>query len=202
MRVIQALYLIISTGIQIIIFATVALMLIRLILQLVDVNPFGRISLGVRRVTDPLVSPVRRGLINFGADPKYAPLIVILLVILVGYFALSLVSAVLGTIAGVLLAVASGAPVALVGHILYGLLTIYSLLILVRIVFSWGMVSYANPLMRFLVTATDPLLVPLRRMIPPLGMFDISPIIAFFIIFLFQQAIAATMLRGAGGPIF
>jgi YggT family protein len=59
------------------------------------------------------------------------------------------------------------------------------------------MVSYGNRLMRFLVDTTEPLLGPLRRMIPPLGRFDISPIVAFFILWLFQQAIAGTLLRTA-----
>jgi YggT family protein len=51
--------------------------------------------------------------------------------------------------------------------------------------------------MRFLVDATEPLLGPLRRVIPPLGMWDISPIVAFLIIWLFQQAITGTLLRNA-----
>ncbi|MBA3441706.1 MAG: YggT family protein [Pyrinomonadaceae bacterium] len=79
---------------------------------------------------------------------------------------------------------------------LYGLLAFYELLIFIRIIFSWGMVSEFNPMMRLLVRATDPLLVPLRRMIPPLGMFDISPIVAFFILWLFEGAVAGTLLRG------
>ena len=61
--------------------------------------------------------------------------------------------------------------------------------------FAWVMVSYSNRLMRFLVNATEPLLGPLRRMIPPVGMFDISPFVAFIIIWLFQAAIAGTLLR-------
>jgi uncharacterized protein YggT (Ycf19 family) len=37
---------------------------------------------------------------------------------------------------------------------------------------------------------------PLRRMIPPLGMIDISAIVAFIILWLFQAAIQGTLLRG------
>jgi YggT family protein len=90
----------------------------------------------------------------------------------------------------------AGGVVALIGYVLYGLLSIYMLLIIMRIVFSWGQLSYVNRVMRFLVNATDPLLIPLRQMIPPLGMFDISPIVAFIIIWLFQTAIVVTLLRG------
>jgi YggT family protein len=51
--------------------------------------------------------------------------------------------------------------------------------------------------MRFLVDTTEPFLGPLRRVIPPLGRMDISPLIAFLILWLFQAAIAGTLLRGA-----
>jgi YggT family protein len=49
--------------------------------------------------------------------------------------------------------------------------------------------------MRFLVQITEPLLAPLRRIIPTVGMFDISPMIAFFIVWICQSAVAATLLR-------
>jgi YggT family protein len=73
-------------------------------------------------------------------------------------------------------------------------LAIYSLMIFVRIIFSWG-VSSVNPVLLFLVRATEPVLGPFRRLIPPLGMFDISPIVALLLIQLFQQAIMGTLLR-------
>jgi YggT family protein len=117
-------------------------------------------------------------------------------VILVGWFAVQLAASVLDTVAGVMLALSRPSIVGVIGYLLYGLLAFYSLLIFIRIIFSWGMVRYGNPLMRFLVNATDPLLVPLRRIIPPLGMFDLSAIVAFIIIWLFQQAIAGTLLLG------
>jgi YggT family protein len=142
---------------------------------------------------------MKRVMINIGADPKYTPIVVILIVILVGYFALSISTDVLGIIATLIFAVQSGSLTVLIGGILYALLSLYSLLILLRILFSWVTVSYSNRFMRFLVNVTDPLLVPLRRMIPPVGMFDISPIVAFFIIMLLQAAVKAVFLSGPRG---
>jgi len=75
-------------------------------------------------------------------------------------------------------------------------LSFYSLLIFIRIIFSWGMASYSNRLMRLVVNATEPLLGPLRRIVPTVGMFDISPIVAFLIVWVFQAAVAGTLLRG------
>ena len=195
MLIIQQIYIFIAYGVTAVIVATIVLMLLRLIFNYADVNPFTWPAMTVRRLSDPLVNPVRRALVGFGVEPKLAPLITILLVILVGWFAVQLAASILNTLAGILLATQQGAFVAIIGYVLYGLLGFYTLLIFIRIIFSWGMVSYANPVMRFLINATDPLLVPLRRMIPPLGMIDISPIVAFIILWLFQAAIAGTLLR-------
>src|SRR6266481_545248 len=187
---------IIVSIVKILILLTVLLMIVRLIINFVDVNPFSALALNIRRLSDPLVNPIRRQLLGFGADPKYAPLIVILLVILSGFFCISLINAVLNMIYGVMYALQMAAPSALIGYILYGMLLIYSLLIFFRIVFSWGNLDYRNPVMRLLVNATEPLMGPLRRVVPPIGIFDISPIVAFILLMLFQTAIAGTLLRG------
>ena len=196
MFVIESLFILTWYAVVAVIVACIALMLVRLALNYADVNPFSRPVLMVRSLTDPFVSPVRRAIANFGFGPNVAPLVTILLTILLGWFALSLAASVLNTAAGVLRSAQQSAFVPLVGYVLYGLLALLELLIFIRIIFSWGMVSRFNPIMRFLVRATDPVLDPLRRMIPPLGMFDISPIVAFLILWLFEGAIAGTLLRG------
>lgn len=202
MLIIGRTVLFLTWAISAIIVAVIVLMLLRLIAEVMDLNPFAWTSRTIRRLTDGLVMPVRSGLRKLTIDPKFAPLVVILIVILLGFFFLQLVGTIATTIAGILIALQSGAIVAVIGFILYGLISIYILLILIRIVFSWGMVSYSNRLMRFLVDVTEPLLGPLRRIIPPLGWMDISPIVAFIILWLFQQAISGTLLRGAMVPTF
>jgi len=184
-------------AIQLAIVAVIALMILRMISDAADLNPFGWTSRTLRRLTDGFVTPVRGALRQVGADPKFAPLVVILVAILLGYFLWQLIATLAMTLHGVITSAQAGELFQVLGFILYGLLGIYSLLIFMRIIFSWGMVSYQNRVMRFLVDATEPLLGPLRRMIPPLGRMDISPIVAFLILWLFQAAIAGTLLRGA-----
>jgi YggT family protein len=178
------------------IVAIAMLILLRLMANYADLNPFGWPAITIRRLTDPFVVPVRRALMGFGVDPKYAPLVAILLTILLGWFVLQLISGIVNTLVGILMALQNNQLAAILGYVLYGLLTLYTLLIFIRIIFSWGMVSYSNRLMRFLINTTEPLLGPLRRIIPPVGVFDISPIVAFIILWLFQAAIAGTLLRG------
>ncbi|HEV7474410.1 MAG TPA: YggT family protein [Pyrinomonadaceae bacterium] len=201
MKILIQVHWFIYQAVIVVILAVVGLVVLRLIANKVNPNPFGWTSRTIRRLTDPLIAPVRRALFGFGVDPKYAPFVTILLTILLGWFAIQLVTSLANTIAGILLSLgARGGPAPLIGYILYGLLSFYSLLIFIRIIFSWVMVSHSNRLMRLLVNATEPLLGPLRRFVPLVGTFDISPLVAFLVIWLFQAAVAGTLLRG--WPIF
>jgi YggT family protein len=202
MLVISRAFVFFSLAVQAIIVGVILLMILRLIGDYADLNPFGWASRTLRRLTDPFVIPVRGALRQVGVDPKFAPLVVILISILLGFFLMQLVSTIAMTVSGVLTSLQDGAIISVLGFILYGLISLYILLVFMRIIFSWGMVSYSNRIMRFLVNATEPLLGPLRRMIPPLGPFDISPIVAFLILWLFQAAIAGTLLRGATPATF
>lgn len=191
-----------SVAVQIIIAAVIVLMIVRLIADAMDLNPFAWTSRTIRRLSDDLVIPVRGGLRGFGVDTKFAPLVVILISIVLGYFVIQLVVTIATTIVGVVDSVQRGAFFWVLGFILFGLVGIYTLLVIIRIVFSWGMLTYSNRVMRFLIDVTEPLLGPLRRVIPLLGRFDISPIFALLILWLLQSAIAGTLLRGAPFPNF
>jgi len=203
MLIIERIYLFVNWLVITAILITVLLMILRLVANYADFNPFAWTSLTLRRLTDPFLGPIRRALIGFRVDPKYAPLVTIILSILLGWFLLQVVGSVANTVGGVLFSLQRQAPAALIGYLLYGLIALYILLIFVRIIFSWGMMSYTNRVMRFLVNTTEPLLaplrgllVPLKRTTPALAMFDFSPIVAFLILWLVQAAIAGTLLRG------
>jgi len=187
----------VSSAIQIIIGVVVVLMIVRLVADGMDLNPFAWSTRTIRRLTDWLVVPVRGGLRGFGVDTKFAPLVVILIAILLGYFVLQLLGAIATTVVGVMDGIQRSAIFWVLGFVLYGLLSIYILLIVIRVIFSWGMLSYTNRIMRFLVNVTEPLLGPLRRAIPRLGWLDISPIVAILILILFQAAVRGTLLLGA-----
>jgi len=64
------------------------------------------------------------------------------------------------------------------------LLYLYTWLIIIRAVVSWTRVDTNNPLIQFLVKATEPILAPLRALVPPakLGGIDLSPILAIIAI--------------------
>jgi YggT family protein len=74
-------------------------------------------------------------------------------------------------------------------EILSLLLSVYGYVLLARAIISWipNLDPY-NPIVQFLYQITEPVLEPIRRLIPPLGgMIDISLIVAFFAIMILQQ---------------
>ena len=186
----------VGSGIKLIIVAAIVLMIIRLITDAMDLNPFAWTSRTVRRLTDVFVMPVRGGLRQVGVEPKFAPLVVIVLVFILGYFVYQLADTIVHTSMGVWESGRRGAVITAVGFLIYGLLSIYLILIIARVVFSWGQISYRNRIMRFLYNTTEPLLGPLRRMLPPLGWIDISPFVAGLIIMFVRAAVAGTLLIG------
>lgn len=188
------IYLFLKYVVITVVLALIALMLLRLVVNYADLNPFGWFPMRVKRLSDPFVSPVRQGLARVGLEPKFAPLVVVLIAIVVGYFTLEFTSSVLSTIVGVIISVQRRAPIMLIGSLLVGCLSIYILLIFMRIVFSWGL-SSINPFLLFLIRVTEPVLAPFRRLIPPVGMFDISPIIVLFLLQLIQTMVARVMLE-------
>jgi YggT family protein len=194
MDIFDAINQFIFYAIATVILVVIALMLARLILNKADLNPFSRPVIMVRRWTDPLVNPVRRPLVQMGLSPNVTPLVVILIAILLGYFATQFFGTVLFTARGLLASFRDGRPIAIVGYLIFGTLAMYSLMIFMRIVISWG-VSPHNRLLHFLIRATEPVLGPFRRAIPTVGFFDISPIVVLFLLDLFQRAVIATMLR-------
>lgn len=188
-----AFYLLTRT-VWVVVIITILLMVLRLMMNYMDFNPFSRVGHLIRNITDPLVNPVRNMLINTGFEPKLAPLVAILIIILFGWFFLQLSESVLATIGGIIYSLVNNRLVNLLGFILYGLLDLYALLLFIRIILSWGMSRY-NPVMKFLVGITEPLLAPLRRVIPPFGFLDLSPLVALLILWLFKAAVAGTLLR-------
>jgi YggT family protein len=64
----------------------------------------------------------------------------------------------------------------------YYLLQILLLAILVRVVLTWFPVDQNNRIIRIINEVTEPVLAPFRRVIPRIGMFDLSPIAAMLVI--------------------
>ena len=84
------------------------------------------------------------------------------------------------------------------GCVISNVLGIYLLVLIVRAVLSWFPISPSSslaPIVSVLYTVTEPVLAPMRRVIPPVGGFDLSFIVLFFAIEILQRALCP---HGAG----
>ncbi|QPN69672.1 YggT family protein [Synechococcus sp. CBW1108] len=80
-------------------------------------------------------------------------------------------------------------------------LSIYTLLLLVRVLLSWfPNLDWSNPLLSTVSSITDPYLNAFRGLIPPLGGLDLSAILAFLALQLVQSLLqgASVSVLGAG----
>ncbi|MBX2998920.1 MAG: YggT family protein [Caldilineaceae bacterium] len=70
--------------------------------------------------------------------------------------------------------------VSVLSNLVAGLIEIYIFVLLARILVTWiPNLDPSNPIIQMLFQITDPVLEPARKLIPPIGMIDISPIIVF-----------------------
>lgn len=72
------------------------------------------------------------------------------------------------------------------------LLTIMFWLIFIRAMISWVNPDPFNPIVQFLVRATEPVLEPIRRLMPP-STFDLSPLIAGLVIWFLRLFVVSTL---------
>jgi YggT family protein len=73
---------------------------------------------------------------------------------------------------------------------LYYLLELFKWLIIIRAILSWFVAPHSdNPLVQLLRRLTDPILEPISRLVPSAGGFDISPLVAYFALYLLQTVV-------------
>ncbi|HOH97112.1 MAG TPA: YggT family protein [Candidatus Cloacimonadota bacterium] len=70
------------------------------------------------------------------------------------------------------------------------LIQVYNLLIFARVIASWVIHDPGNPIYRFLIGITEPVLGPIRRIMPNMGL-DFSPIIAYLLLRIAAQIISS-----------
>lgn len=82
-----------------------------------------------------------------------------------------------------------------IGVVLYYALSAMIFVTIARAVISWVNADPYNPIVRFLVAATEPFLRPLRKYIPLVGGgIDITPIVLTIVLFFLQIALAQTII--------
>jgi YggT family protein len=67
--------------------------------------------------------------------------------------------------------------------------------IIIRALMSWFNPSPENPIVRIVIEITEPVLAPLRRIVPRIGMIDITPIVAILLLNVIQAMLESTLTQ-------
>jgi YggT family protein len=187
----STIYPVIQTVVIYAMLVFVVALILRLIFNYSDPNPFGavgRFSYNLKKATDRFVYPAARLLATFRVDTRLAPLVTIFLSIGLAYFTLQIIGNTFFIIDGLTEAILRNNAKALIGFVLYALVSIYILFIFIRFLASW-FVFARNTFLGFVRRVTDPVLLPVQRLIPPIGMFDISPMFVLLLLGFLQTII-------------
>lgn len=148
-------------------------------------NPFGPVARFFRRVVDPALVPIERRVVRAGGMPASAPWWALVLVVIAGILLILSLQFVREMI--VMAAVsANGGRRGIYDLVVSWTFGLLKLALIVRIIASWLSINPNKPWIRWSASLTEWLLRPLRSVIPPFGMFDVSPLVAYFVLVLLE----------------
>jgi YggT family protein len=156
-------------------------------------SPFGVLGRTLRTLTEPVMRPVERRLVRMGGNPANAGGWLIVITAIAGIVFLSLFGWLLTTVQTASLAARSGprGTFALIVEILYRVL-LYALII--RVIATWfGLFRYSKWI-RPAYILTDWIVEPIRRIVPPLGAMDLSPIVAWLVLMLGRRLLLSLLM--------
>jgi YggT family protein len=79
-----------------------------------------------------------------------------------------------------------------VAQILTTFLYLLLVAVIIRSLLSWFPMSPRNPFVQFIARVTDPLIQPVRRVVPPLGMIDLSGMIVIVVLYVMISVVNQT----------
>lgn len=155
-------------------------------------GPFSPVSRFFRRHVDPLLVPVERHVVRLGGLPASAPWWALAGLVVGGILLLTGVDFVTALVVGLARGI-SGGPRGLAVLAVEWTFGILQIAVLVTVVVSWLPVSRYSPWVRWAFTLSEPILRFLRRLVPPFGSIDITPILAFFLLAIVQSVVLGAL---------
>lgn len=180
----------VQTAIRLIVLAVVALLAVLFLLDWAvrtrKVGPFSALARFCRSKVDPIVAPMERRVVRAGGSPDSAPLWALAAAVVLGIILISVTNYIIQQVMIANFAINSG-PGGLYRLLVTWTFTILRAALLVRVLSSWFPISPYSVWVRWAFTLSEPILKPLRQVVPNLGMMDITPIIAYFALGLLQN---------------
>jgi len=168
------------------------ILLIRLLLQLVQADFYNPVCQGIVKICAPVVEPISKLLPTVGRF-NTAALLAAILVKWSFYVAVTALSGILSVDVIALLTVA-------IFELLRLLIEIYFWGIFILVIFSW-VGTPPHPAALLISQIISPYMRPFRKYIPPIGMIDISPMVAIFTLMIIRAQLLP-VLAGLIRPLF
>lgn len=185
----QAAVFLIDTLFGLYIFAV----MLRFLMQWARVDFYNPVAQFLVKATNPPLVPLRRIIPGLGGIDLAA------IVLLIGLQVLDLI---LINLAFGHRGSAEGVVVTALGELLSTLITLYFVTILIEVILSWVAQGSYNPFAYMVQQLNRPLLAPARRLIPPMGGMDLSPVAVMIALQLARILLVAPLMdmgRGLGG---
>lgn len=145
------------------------------------ISPFTALGRFSRERIDPYLRSVEGPVLNAGGSPTSVPWWGLAAFIVLGILAQSLLEYLIGIIGATIVGVSSG-PRGSLRAVVHLAFAVVQFALMVRVLSSWfGALARARWL-RWATTITEPLLGPLRAVLPQLGPFDISPLVLYYLL--------------------
>lgn len=156
------------------------------------ISPFNAIARFCRSTVDPLIAPIERKVVRAGGTPASAPLWALAAVVVGGILLLSFLDLVRTQVVLSMVAGQNGA--AGIFHLLVSwTFWILKFALIVRVISSWLPISPSSGWIRWSYALSEPILAPLRRIVPNLGGLDITPILAYFLLNIIESVLFRLM---------
>ena len=158
---------------------------LRFLFQLLDVDYHNPITQFLVKITAPLLKPLRTILPKTGNLDLASLALALALTIAKFYLKISITGQT---------AQLAGIAVFSIADLLSLILTILLWAMIIRVILSWVNPDPHQPIVRLLIQITEPIMAPARRLIPPIGGLDLSPIAVFMLISLTRMLAVAPLM--------
>lgn len=151
------------------------------------VSPFSRTARFARARVDPLLRPIERVIVRTGGVPTSAAWWGLVAYVVFAILLITLLQFVGGILTQVVFAASE--PRSILPLVLSWTFSFLRLALLVRVLSSWFPVSPYSKWIRWSYVTTEWMIRPLQRVVPRVGMFDITPLVAWVGLYLIQSAL-------------
>lgn len=144
-------------------------------------SPFSPLSRFARDRVDPMLTSVEGPVLNAGGSPNSVPWWGLAAFVVLGILAQQLLGYVIGII-GTTAAGFAGGPRDAIRAIVSVIFAVLQLALMIRVLASWFGGLARVKWLRWTYMLTEPMLGPLRSVLPSMGPFDISPLVLFYLL--------------------